>query len=119
MRASQIARAMVCDFGMSSLGPIKFSPDENRGFFGEAAREYSEKTAEQIDVEVHRFITGAYEETRAILQEKKSELEALKDALLKYETLDAEDVRRILAGQILTKPTVQDLLASEQQRRAE
>src|SRR4029077_6373104 len=98
---------------------IKFSPDENRNFFGEGPKEYSEKTAEQIDSEVHRLISTAYGEARQILQEKKSELEALKDALLKYETLDGEDVKKILAGQLLTKPTVADLLASEQQRRAE
>ena len=54
-----------------------------------------------------------------MLIEKKDELAAIKDALLKYETLDAEDVKRIISGQHITKPTVADLLASEQQRRAE
>ncbi len=119
MRASQIARAMVCEYGMSSLGPIKFSPDENPQSFFESAREYSEKTAEQIDIEVHKIISTAYEDTRKILAEKKDVLEVLKDALLKYETLDGEDVKRILAGQTITKPTVSDILASEQQRRAD
>jgi len=120
MRASRMARAMVCEYGMSeTLGPIKFSPDESRNsFFGDAAKEYSDKTAEIIDAEVHRLIATAYEETKAILLSKKEELVALKDALLKYETLDAEDIKRILAGQIVSKPTVNDLLAQEQQRRA-
>jgi cell division protease FtsH len=121
MRASRMARAMVCDYGMSDvLGPIKFSPDENRqSMFGDSAKEYSDKTAETIDAEVHRFIVTAYEETKRILTERHSELAALKDALLKYETLDAEDVRKILAGETVSKPTVQDILASEQQRRAD
>jgi cell division protease FtsH len=119
MQASHIARAMVRDYGMSSLlGPIKFSPDENRNFFVEAARDYSEKTAEQIDSEVTRLITTAYEEAKQILLAHKTELESLKDALLKYETVDAEDVKRILAGQAVTKPTVADLINSEAQRRA-
>ncbi|HVS70732.1 MAG TPA: ATP-dependent zinc metalloprotease FtsH [Phycisphaerae bacterium] len=119
-QASNVARAMVTEYGMSeTLGPIKFSPDENRqSFFGEQ-KDYSDKTAEQIDQEVHRLISTAYEEAKQILIEKKEALTALKDALLKYETLDAEDVKRILAGQTISKPTVTDILASEQQRRAE
>jgi cell division protease FtsH len=119
-QASNIARAMVRDWGMSeTLGPIKFSTDENRQSFLMDQKEYSDKTAETIDQEVHRLITTAFEQTRRILTEKKDELAALKDALLKYETLDAEDVKRILSGQVLSKPTVAELLASEQQRRAE
>jgi cell division protease FtsH len=82
-------------------------------------KEYSDKTAELIDQEVHRLITSAYDQTKIILTERKDQLAALKDALLKYETLDAEDVHRIIAGQVISKPTVADLLASEQQRRAE
>jgi cell division protease FtsH len=119
-QASNIARAMVRDWGMSeTLGPIKFSADENRQSFLMDQKEYSDKTAELIDQEVHRLISTAYEQTKKILTDKKDELAALKDALLKYETLDAEDVKRIISGQAITKPTVADLLASEQQRRAE
>ena len=111
---------MVRDWGMSeTLGPIKFSADENRQSFLMDQKEYSDKTAELIDQEVHRLISTAYEQTKKILTDKKDELAALKDALLKYETLDAEDVKRIIPGQAITKPTVADLLASEQQRRAE
>jgi hypothetical protein len=72
-----------------------------------------------IDQEVHRLISTAYEQVKKVLIEKKDELAAIKDALLKYETLDAEDVKRIISGQHISKPTVADLLASEQQRRAE
>ena len=119
-QASQIARTMVCEYGMSDLlGPIKFAPDDTRmSLFGEQNREYSDKTAETIDQEVHRIIAAAYEEAKQILVERKTELTALKDALLKYETIDGDDVRRILAGQTITKPTVSDILASEAARRA-
>jgi cell division protease FtsH len=118
--ATHTARAMVREYGMSDVvGPIKFSADENRQMFFAEPNEYSDKTAELIDQEVHRLISTAYADVRKILTEKKDELTAIKDALLKYETLDAEDVKRILTGQNLSKPTVADLLASEQQRRAE
>ena len=71
------------------------------------------QTAEMIDQEVHRLISSAYQDAKQILIDRKSELTALKDALIKYETVDGEDVKRILAGQVLSKPTVSDLLASE------
>jgi cell division protease FtsH len=119
-QASNISRAMVREWGMSELlGPVKFSTDENRQNFMIDQKDYSDKTAEIIDQEVHRLITTAYEETKHILTDKKDELAALKEALLKYETLDADDVRKVIAGQAISKPTVQDILASEQQRRAE
>jgi cell division protease FtsH len=119
-QATNIARSMVRDWGMSeALGPVKFSADENRQQYLMEQKEYSDKTAELIDHEVHRLITIAYEDTKRILTDKKDQLAALKDALLKYETLDAEDVRRIIAGETISKPTVQDILASEQQRRAD
>ncbi|MCL2647290.1 MAG: ATP-dependent zinc metalloprotease FtsH [Phycisphaerales bacterium] len=119
-QATNIARSMVRDWGMSeTLGPVRFSTDETHQQFLMDQKDYSDKTAELIDQEVHRFITTAYEETKKILTEKKDALESLKEALLKYETLDAEDVRRIIAGETISKPTVADILASEQQRRAE
>ena len=118
-QASAIAREMVCNYGMSDvLGPIRFGHDDGAVPWFENPREYSEKTAEAIDGEVHRLITGMYAEARAILIEKKREITDLKDALLKYETLDAEEVKRIMTGQSLSKPTVGDLLTLEQSRRA-
>ncbi len=115
-QASAIAREMVCNLGMSdALGPIRFGHDENTNWY-EGAREYSEKTAELIDGEVHRLITTAYGEARTLLIERKRELADLKDALIKYETVDAEDVKRLMTGQLLSKPTVGELLAAEQKR---
>jgi cell division protease FtsH len=119
-QATGVARSMVREWGMSeALGPIKFSGDDNRQFFMPETTEYSDKTAELIDQEVHRLISTAYGQVRQILTDKKDALRDLKDALLKYETLDGEDVKRILAGERISKPTVADLLAKEQQRRAE
>ncbi len=116
-QASNIARKMICDLGMSdTLGFIKFSPNERNQMFIEA-REYSEKTAEMIDAEVHRLVSTTYAEARAILEQHREHVTMLKDALLKYETVDGSDVHRILNGETINKPTVNDLLASEQQRR--
>lgn len=116
-QATSIAREMVCTYGMSeALGPIRFSQDEEQSWMPRA-REYSEKTAELIDSEVQRLIKTAHQEATQMLIEKKTELTNLKDALLKYESLDAEDVKRIMTGQALSKPTVGELLAAEQLRR--
>ncbi len=78
-------------------------------------REYSEETAKTIDEEVKKLIDSLYEETRKLLEANKDRVEALAKALMQYETLDGNDVDRIMRGDILTKPTVGDLLEKEQQ----
>jgi cell division protease FtsH len=120
-QASGLARKMVRDWGMNDrLGFVFYGEDDmnpNRmGGFGDA-REYSEETARVIDEEIKKMIDGLYEETRKILEANKDRLDALAKALLKYETLDNNDVDRIMRGDTLTKPTVGDLLAKEESRR--
>jgi cell division protease FtsH len=80
-------------------------------------REYSEKTAEAIDAEVKQIMGDAYQNSRQLIEANKDRLERIARALLKYETLDADDVKHILDGGELDKPTVGDLLAAEQARR--
>jgi cell division protease FtsH len=77
-------------------------------------REYSEKTAEVIDHEVKKITDEAYKKAKELIEANKDKLERIGKALLKYETLDASDVKIILQGGELTKPTVGDLLAAEQ-----
>jgi cell division protease FtsH len=77
-------------------------------------REYSEKTAETIDIEVKRITDEAYNKAKELIEHDRDKVEQIAKALLKYETLDAEDVKLILAGGTLDKPTVADLLAAEQ-----
>jgi cell division protease FtsH len=86
------------------------------GGFGDS-REYSEETAKTIDEEIKKMIDGLYEETRKILETNRDRVDAIAKALLKYETLDTNDVDRIMRGDILNKPTVGDLLEKEQSRR--
>ena len=93
--------------------------DEEAGlaetFYGfPAKKEYSEKTAETIDIEVKRITDEAYNKARELIEHNRDNVERIAKALLKYETLDAEDVKIIIAGGSLDKPTVADLLAAEQ-----
>ena len=77
-------------------------------------KEYSEKTAEDIDKEIKALINKAYSKAKQLIEANKERLDAIAKALLKYETLDADDVKLILEGGELSKPTVGDLLAAEQ-----
>jgi cell division protease FtsH len=120
-QATGLARKMVRDWGMNDkLGFVYYGEDDtnpNRmGGFGND-REYSEETAKVIDEEIKKMIDGLYEETRKILEANRDRLDALAKALLKYETLDTNDVDRIMRGDNLTKPTVGELLEKEQNRR--
>jgi cell division protease FtsH len=99
------------------LGLISYGPDsglKDMMYVMPGEKEYSEKTAEAIDGEVKRITSEAYKKARALIEANKDKLERITNALLKYETLDADDVKLILEGGELDKPTVSDLLAAEQ-----
>ena len=100
--STNIARKMVMQWGMSEkLGPIAFGKREEQIFLGReisAGKEYSEKTAQDIDTEVKGIISSCYERARAILTEHEQQLHAVAKALLDRETLDAEDVKILLSG---------------------
>ncbi|MCP4712056.1 MAG: hypothetical protein GY869_25830, partial [Planctomycetes bacterium] len=81
-----------------------------------AGREYSDQTADLIDNEIKQLMDQIYQEVKDILEKHRDQMEALKDALMKYETLDGDEVKQIIDGKVLDKPTVGDLLAAEQQR---
>jgi len=99
-KATEMARKMVCEWGMSEkLGPLTFGKNEEYIFLGrEVARhkDYSEETAFQIDVEIKRIIGDCAHRTRVILEENLEKLHALARALLQRESLDGEEVALIL-----------------------
>ena len=99
-KASEMARKMVCEWGMSEkLGPVTFGKNEEYIFLGrEVARhkDYSEKTALQIDVEIKRIIGECAHRARVILEENLEKLHALVRALLERESLDGQEVALIL-----------------------
>ncbi|OHB57171.1 MAG: hypothetical protein A2173_05480 [Planctomycetes bacterium RBG_13_44_8b] len=117
-QSTRIARQMVLTWGMSDeLGPISYGQDltmKDLVYMMPSEREYSEKTAESIDNEVKRITHEAYKKARELIEANKDKLERITKALLKYETLDANDVKLILEGGELKKTTVGDLLAAEQ-----
>jgi cell division protease FtsH len=103
-RATDIARKMVCDWGMSSLGPLAFGKKEEAIFLGREIaqhRDYSEDTAIRIDQEVHRIVTTAYNNARNILENNRDTLERIAGALLDREVLDATELRLLIENKPL------------------
>ena len=107
-RATEMARKMVCEWGMSdAMGPLTYGKKEEQIFLGREIaqhQDYSEDTALQIDHEVKRFVTTNYDRARQLLSEHKSVLFEMADALLAREVLDGEQVRRLAAGLPLDEP---------------
>lgn len=102
-RVTDLARRMVCEWGMSeTLGPMTFGKREEQIFLGrEISRhlDYSESTAIKIDDEVKRIVLEAYSRARALLEEHREELVRLAEALLEYETLDNDEIQKIVRGE--------------------
>jgi cell division protease FtsH len=122
-QATKIARQMILTWGMSKqLGLISYGPDsgyKDMVYVMPGEKEYSERTAEAIDSEVKKITDEAYKKSKELIETNKDKLERIAKALLKYETLDADDVKLILEGGELDKPTVSDLLAAEQAKNAQ
>ncbi len=102
-QATNIARKMVCEWGMSdAIGPVSFGDDDNEVFLGRdynrSQRPYSEQTAIAIDAEIQRILKGQYELAKGLLVQGREKLDALARALLEYEALDAREVDMILEG---------------------
>jgi len=98
-RASQLARKLVKEYGMSALGPISFGEREELAFLGrefETARNYSEKVAEKIDKEVEKFVKNAENEARKVLAKKKNLLEKLAKTLIEKETIEREEFEELI-----------------------
>ncbi|RIL10907.1 MAG: cell division protein FtsH [Proteobacteria bacterium] len=104
-RATEIARRMVCEWGMSdSLGPVHYSSRDEHVFLGRdigKPREHSESTQVNIDTEVKRILDNQYNIARKIIQDNIETLHRLAKAVLERETLDAEDIDRIIKGEEL------------------
>jgi len=101
-RASDLARKMVCDFGMSKeLGPLSFGKRDEQIFLGRELsqhRDYGEETARKIDEEVRNIVTGAYEKACQLIRDNLDTMHSMANALLEKETLTSDDVDAIMAG---------------------
>ncbi|MDT4952357.1 MAG: cell division protease FtsH [Acidobacteriota bacterium] len=100
-RATELARAMVCEYGMSELGPLTFGKKEEQIFLGREIaqhRDFSEDTAIKIDQEVKKIISEQYDRAKAIIEENRDTMVRLSETLLERESLDGVQIRRIVAG---------------------
>ncbi len=103
-RATELARKMVCEYGMSNLGPLTYGKKEEQIFLGREIaqhRDFSEETAKQIDAEVRLKVDEAYKSAYSILDGRQEVMHRMATALLERETLDAADIRMIIDGQEL------------------
>jgi cell division protease FtsH len=103
-RATEIARQMVCEWGMSSLGPLTFGRKEEAIFLGREIaqhRDYSEDTAIKIDLEVRSIVSSGYSRARQILETHRDALERVARGLLDRESLDATELKLLMDGKPL------------------
>ena len=101
-RATDLARKMVCEWGMSELGPLSFGKKEEQIFLGREIaqhRDYSEETAIRIDAQVKKLVQGAYDTAEAIIKERSEALVNIAETLLVREILDGNEVMQIIKGQ--------------------
>ncbi len=103
-RATEIARKMVCEWGMSEkLGPLAYEKRDTPVFLGmnysgSSQRDYSDAKAQEIDKEVYALVMGGYEKAKHILATHKEKLNTIAEALLEYETVDGEEITMICNG---------------------
>lgn len=98
-QATEIARKMVCEWGMSDLGPLTFGERDDLIFLGRdlaTHKNFSEKTGELIDAEVKKIITRSYDKAKKLIEENRANLEKIAKALLEKETLTSEEIGKIL-----------------------
>jgi cell division protease FtsH len=103
-RSTELARKMVCEFGMSKLGPMTFGKKEEQIFLGREIaqhRDFSDDTAKQIDAEVRGFVDAAYKSAYTILESNQDIMHRMAAALLERETLDAAEIKLIIEGKEL------------------
>ena len=104
-RATQQARKMVCEWGMSErLGPLSFGKEDEMIFLGreiQRHKDYSEKTAEQIDAEIKRIVIESYDRANKIIREGRAALEAITEALMERESVNGDEVDLLIRGEKL------------------
>ena len=111
--ATDLARRMVCEYGMSRLGPLTFGKKEEQIFLGREIaqhRDFSEETARQIDQEVRRLIDEAYQSAHSLVESHADAMHRIAAALLERETIDAEEVKMLIEGKELSP--LRSILAS-------
>jgi cell division protease FtsH len=104
VRATELARKMVCEYGMSEMGPLTYGKKEQEVFLGREigqAQGYSDETAQQIDKAVRRLVDEGYASAYSILENNREVMHAMAAALLERETLDAAEIELLMQGKEL------------------
>ena len=121
--ATKTARHMVCDWGMSNLGPVALGENQEHMFLAREitrTQNYSEETAKKIDEEIRGIINAQYERAKEIVVEHREALNLIADALLEYETIEAKHVQEALVDGKITSPIENnDLIRKEQDQKKE
>ncbi|MEZ6210940.1 MAG: ATP-dependent zinc metalloprotease FtsH [Phycisphaerales bacterium] len=116
-QVTELARHMVLEWGMSDrLGFVRYSGSDTRESFL-PEREYSEETARIIDEEIRKLATDAYADAERLIEDNWDKVVAVAEALLKHETLSVEEVRLLMRGESLDRPTVSDLIEAEARKQ--
>jgi len=105
-RATELARKMVCEWGMSDLGPLTFGKKEEQIFLGREIaqhRDYSEDTAIKIDQEVRKLVNAGYMTAKQVISEGRETLERIAQALIEREVLDGSEIKLLVDGKELPK----------------
>ncbi|WPU63618.1 ATP-dependent zinc metalloprotease FtsH [Peredibacter starrii] len=106
-RATDLARSMVCSWGMSEkLGPINYQKGGGNPYAGDPGTSFSDETSRKIDLEIQHFVQSNYEVAKKILNDNIEALHRVALALVVWETLDAEQIRDIVAGKDIGQPVM-------------
>ena len=120
--ATNIARSMVCDWGMSKLGMISFGDKQDQVFLGKElsrAQNYSEETAQKIDYEIKKIIDDQYDRAKKILNDNIEALHKTADALLEHETIEGKHIHEILDKGEITSPIVKSTPLNQKNEESE
>lgn len=122
--ATDTARSMVCEWGMSEkLGPLAYGKKDEQVFLGRGSgsqsKNYSEQTAREIDSEIHRIVTEGYKRARKLIEDNMDKLEAISQGLLEFETLESDEVLMLSEGKTLDDLREHKAQVSEREREAD
>jgi cell division protease FtsH len=106
-RATEIARRMVCEFGMSALGPVAFRRPSSAVAGDDQGAGFSEATARRVDEEVREIVMRGYEVARQLLEQHRAAVRAMAEELLVHESLDADSIRAVLQAAALPTAAMQ------------
>ncbi|ATC65292.1 cell division protein FtsH [Nibricoccus aquaticus] len=115
-QATKIARAMVCDYGMSDIGPIAMGENQDTVFLGRditRSQHISEDTARRVDAAVSEIINGQYRRAQQIITEHRSALDKIAQALIEHETIEGKHVMEIVKQGEIVSPIIREVMSAK------